>query len=98
MSQIKENKEAAKGTQTEVVAKAKRRQSTADYKLRILHEAEACKGHSEIRALPNRPAPFVGRRKADLANVGADSSARKYSTRPPPEQGLTHRRGRRRRP
>ena len=51
MSQIEENKETAKGTDTEVVAKAKRRQYTSDYKLRILHEAEACKGHGEIGAL-----------------------------------------------
>jgi len=36
MSQTEENKETAKGTHTEVVAKAKRRQYTAEYKLRIL--------------------------------------------------------------
>jgi transposase-like protein len=51
MSQIEENKETAKGTNTEVVAKAKRRKYTAEYKLRILHEAEACKGHGEVGAL-----------------------------------------------
>ena len=51
MSQTEENKETAKGTHTEVVAKAKRRQYTGEYKLRILHEAEACKGQGEIGAL-----------------------------------------------
>jgi transposase-like protein len=39
---------------TEVVEKAKRRQYTAEYKLRILHEVEACKGTGEIGALLRR--------------------------------------------
>jgi len=39
---------------TEVVAKAKRRQYTAEYKLRILREVDACQGHGEIGALLRR--------------------------------------------
>jgi transposase-like protein len=40
--------------QTEVVAKAKRRQYTAEYKLRILREVEECKGAGEVGALLRR--------------------------------------------
>jgi transposase-like protein len=39
---------------TEVVAKAKRRQHTAEYKLRILRELDECKGSSEAGALLRR--------------------------------------------
>ena len=39
---------------TEVVAKAKRRQHPAEYKLRILREADACKGTGEMGALLRR--------------------------------------------
>jgi len=39
---------------TEVVAKAKRRQYTAEYKLRILREVDACQGSGEIGALLRR--------------------------------------------
>ena len=38
----------------EVAAKAKRRQFSPEYKLRILREAEACKGLGEIGALLRR--------------------------------------------
>src|SRR5712692_2172000 len=38
----------------EVVARPKRRQFTAEYKLRILREADACKGWGEIGALLRR--------------------------------------------
>jgi hypothetical protein len=34
-----------------VVAKAKRRQYTAEYKLRILREVDACHGYGEISVL-----------------------------------------------
>jgi transposase len=40
--------------ETEVVEKAKRRQYTAEYKLRILQEVEACKEKGEIGALLRR--------------------------------------------
>jgi transposase-like protein len=39
---------------TEVVAKAKRRQHATEYKLRILREADACKGTGEMGALLRR--------------------------------------------
>jgi transposase-like protein len=38
----------------EVVAKAKRRRFSAEYKLRVLREADACKGAGEIGALLRR--------------------------------------------
>src|SRR2546428_9626215 len=38
----------------EVVARPKRRQFTAEYKLRIVREADACKGAGEIGALLRR--------------------------------------------
>jgi transposase-like protein len=38
----------------EVIARPKRRQFTAEYKLRILREADACKGPGEIGALLRR--------------------------------------------
>ena len=38
----------------EVVARATRRAFTAEYKLRILEEADACRGHGEIGALLRR--------------------------------------------
>ncbi len=42
------------GTQTEVIAKAKRRQHPAEYKLRILREVDKCKGKGEVGALLRR--------------------------------------------
>ena len=42
------------GTQTEVVAKAKRRQHPAEYKLCILREVDKCKGRGEVGALLRR--------------------------------------------
>ena len=39
---------------TEVVEKARRRQYTADYKLRVLCEVDVCKGTGEIGALLRR--------------------------------------------
>jgi len=54
MSQEPNGKSAAEGTQTEVVAKAKRRQHPAEYKLRILREIDECKGSGEVGALLRR--------------------------------------------
>ena len=39
---------------TEVMSKAKRRQYSAEYKLRILHELDECKGKGEVGALLRR--------------------------------------------
>jgi transposase-like protein len=44
----------AVGPDPEVPAKAQRRQFSAEYKLRILKEADACKGSGEIGALLRR--------------------------------------------
>jgi transposase-like protein len=54
MSQEQNGKSAAEDTQTEVVAKAKRRQHPAEYKLRILREIDECKGSGEVGALLRR--------------------------------------------
>lgn len=54
MTQTENRKAITDGTNTEVVAKAKRRQYTAEYKLRILNEAETCKKPGEIGALLRR--------------------------------------------
>ena len=53
MSQ-EQNGKLEEGTKTEVVAKAKRRQHPAEYKLRILHEIDECKGSGEVGALLRR--------------------------------------------
>lgn len=54
MSQEQQDKSADAGMKTEVVAKSKRRQYPAEYKLRILQEVEACKGSGEVGALLRR--------------------------------------------
>ena len=54
MSQEQNGKLEETGTQTEVVAKAKRRQHPAEYKLRILKEVDECKGKGEVGALLRR--------------------------------------------
>ena len=54
MSQEQNGKSEEKGTKTEIVAKAKRRQHPAEYKLRILHEIDECKGSGEVGALLRR--------------------------------------------
>lgn len=54
MSQNTNGKVSERKPDTEVVEKAKRRQYTAEYKLRILSEVDACKGTGEIGALLRR--------------------------------------------
>src|SRR3972149_6507614 len=54
MLEEQNGKSAEEGTKTEVVAKAKRRQHPAEYKLRILREVEGCKGTGEVGALLRR--------------------------------------------
>ena len=54
MSQEQNGKSEEEGTKTEVVAKAKRRQHPAEYKLRILREIDECKGKGEVGALLRR--------------------------------------------
>ncbi|MBI5934445.1 MAG: transposase [Chloroflexi bacterium] len=54
MSQDANDKVKEEMPNTEVVAKAKRRRFTAAEKLRVLREAEACRGSGEIGALLRR--------------------------------------------
>ena len=54
MSQEQNDKSAEAGMKTEGVAKGKRRQYPAEYKLRILREVEECKGSGEVGALLRR--------------------------------------------
>src|SRR4030066_1747957 len=54
MSEEQNGKSEEEGTQTEVVAKGKRRQHPAEYKLRILREVDECKGKGEVGALLRR--------------------------------------------
>jgi transposase len=54
MSQEQNGKLEEEGTKTEVVVKAKRRQHSAEYKLRILREIDECKGKGEVGALLRR--------------------------------------------
>ena len=54
MSQEQNSQSAEEGTRTEVVAKAKRQQHPAEYKLRILREVDECKGSGEVGALLRR--------------------------------------------
>ncbi len=61
MSQEQNGKSEEEGTKTEVVVnperaqgRAKRRQHSAEYKLRILREIDECKGKGEVGALLRR--------------------------------------------
>jgi transposase len=54
MSQEQNGKLEEAGTKTEVIAKAKRRQHPAEYKLRILREIDECQGSGEVGALLRR--------------------------------------------
>jgi transposase len=52
---------STEGSSTEVSEKAKRRRFGAEYKQRILREAEACKGHGELGALLRREGLYSSR-------------------------------------
>ena len=54
MSQEENSRTAEAEMKTEVVAKGKRRQYPAEYKLRILREVDECKGAGEVGALLRR--------------------------------------------
>jgi transposase-like protein len=54
MSQGQNGKEEIKVPETEVVVKAKRRQYTAEYKLRLLKEIDSCQGNGDIGAVLRR--------------------------------------------
>lgn len=54
MTTEQEHGQIEAGIKTEVVAKAKRRQHPAEYKLRILRELETCQGKGDVGALLRR--------------------------------------------
>ena len=54
MNEDQNGKQEVEVLKTEVVAKAKRRQHTAEYKLRILRELDESKGSSEAGAIMRR--------------------------------------------
>jgi transposase len=49
-----QNSKTEERTETEVVAKPKRRQHTAEYKLRILRELDKCTGKGDVGAILRR--------------------------------------------
>jgi transposase len=49
-----QNSKTEERTETEVVAKPKRRQHTVEYKLRVLRELDECSGKGEIGAILRR--------------------------------------------
>jgi transposase len=74
---------------TEVVAKAKRRQFTAAEKLRMLREVEACRGSGEIGALLRREGLYSSylstwRRQRDLGELDS-LSPQKRGPKPDPQ-------------
>lgn len=66
----------------EVSEKAKRRRFSAEYKLRILREADACKGDGDVNALLRREGLYSShlsswrRQRDDLAKAGLKSKKR----------------------
>jgi len=79
MFQNTNGKVAEEMPDTEVVAKAKRRQYRAEYKLCVLREVDACKGAGEIGALLRREGLYSSliskwrqqREKVSLEGLGA---------------------------
>jgi transposase-like protein len=74
---------------TEVVAKAKRRRFTAAEKLRVLREAEACRGSGEIGALLRREGLYSSylttwRRQQELGELEG-LSPQKRGPKPDPQ-------------
>ena len=66
----------------EVTERAKRRRFTAEYKLRILRKADACKGDGDVGALLRREGLYSSqlaawhRRRDELAKAGLKASKR----------------------
>jgi transposase-like protein len=79
MSQNTNGKVAKEMLDTEVVVKAKRRQYTTEYKLRVLRELDACQGAGEKGALLRREGLYSSlvskwrqqREKGSLEGLGA---------------------------
>jgi len=66
----------------EVAEQAKRRRFTAEYKLRILREADACKGHGDLGALLRREGLYSShlatwrRQRDEIAKAGLKARKR----------------------
>ena len=66
----------------EVTERAKRRRFTAEYKLRILREADACKGHGDLGALLRREGLYSShlatwrRQRDEIAKAGLKARKR----------------------
>lgn len=73
----------------EVTERAKRRRFTAEYKLRILREADACKGHGDLGALLRREGLYSShlatwrRQRDEITEAGL--KARKRGPKPKAE-------------
>ena len=89
MSQEANDKVKEEMPNTEVVAKAKRRRFTAAEKLRVLREAEACRGSGEIGALLRREGLYSSylttwRRQQELGELEG-LSPQKRGPKPDPQ-------------
>jgi transposase-like protein len=89
MSQESNGKVKEEMPNTEVVAKAKRRRFTAAEKLRVLREAEACRGSGEIGALLRREGLYSSylttwRRQQELGELEG-LSPQKRGPKPDPQ-------------
>ena len=89
MSQESNSKIKEEMLNTEVVAKAKRRRFTAAEKLRVLREAEACRGSGEIGALLRREGLYSSylttwRRQQELGELEG-LSPQKREPKPDPQ-------------
>ncbi len=88
MSQDPNGKPVEERLGTEVVVKAKRRQHSAEYKLRILQEADECKGRGEVGALLRREGLYSSllskwreqRESGSLAGLSAQRRGPKVNT------------------
>lgn len=71
-----------------MAAKAKRRRFTAEYKQRILREAEACKGHGELGALLRREGLYSSHLAnwREQARAGAQAALVPRKRGPEPKQ------------
>lgn len=81
-------------TEVEVVAKAERRRFTAEYKLKVLREADSCKQSGEIGALLRREGLYWSnlitwrkqRERGELAGLSARKRGPKRRERNPLEE------------
>lgn len=89
---LNDHEENGQRRETEVSEKASRRRFTAEYKLRIVREAEACKAPGEVGALLRREGLYAShlsswRRQRDSGALSALRS-RKRGRKPDPDAAL----------